>query len=251
MHHKLSHLSKRDLLFLLELINRSTTTHTDEEMRNLLLCTKHLIPAEDIVAGLATINDKNQDLEVKRILNISYSPDWLALYMERKYFLRDPVLQTHYKTFQSQVWSETYKKHSSPAEKDFISHSRDFGLINGVSLGVATSSTGGSLFSFSGRAISRHPQYLAILETLIPHFHSALSRVATLEKSTDISLTSREKLILQWTLKGYTGWEISQKLHISERTVMFHVVNAMGKLKARNRAHAAATALSLGLLEVD
>lgn len=251
MRQNLTDLSKRDLLFLLGLISKSLSVQTDEDLRNLLLSTKHLIPAEDIVAGLATINDKNQDLEVKRIVNVSYSPDWLALYMERKYFLIDPILQTHYRTFQTQIWAETYKKYSSPIDKNFISHSRDFGLINGISLGVASSKTGGSLFSFSGRNVLRHSHYLAILETLVPHLHAALSKLVTLEKSTDISLTLREKEILRWTLKGYTGWEISKKLHISERTVMFHVVNAMEKLKARNRAQAAATALSFGLVEID
>ena len=90
-------------------------THTSEDIRNLLLSTKQLIPAEDIVVGLAIVNVKNQDLEVKRIINVSYPPDWLALYIERKYFLTDPVLQTHYRTFQTQIWSETYKKYSSPA----------------------------------------------------------------------------------------------------------------------------------------
>ncbi len=251
MNHKLSHLSKRDLFFLLELISRSLTVQDDEDMRNLLLSAKHLIPAENIVAGLACINIQSQVIEVKKIVNVSYSPDWLALYMERKYFLIDPILQTYYRTFQTQIWSETYKKYSSPAEKEFISHSRDFGLMNGVSLGLASSSTGGSLFSFSGRTLPRHPHYLALLETLVPHLHTALSKVIALVKSNDISLTPREKEILQWTLKGYTGWEISQKLQISERTVMFHVVNAMGKLKARNRAQAAATALSFGLLVID
>lgn len=251
MHHKLSQLSKRDVLFLLELINRSTTTHTDEEMRNLLLCTKHLIPAEDIVAGLACINIQSQVIEVKRIVNVSYSPDWLTLYMDRKYYLIDPVLKTHYKHFGTQIWSETYKKHSSPSEKDFIKHSQDYGLINGVSTGTSSSSTAGSLFSFSGRNVPRHPRHLAILEYLVPHLHAVLVRVVTRFQSLDVSLTSREKEILRWTLKGTTGWEISHKLQISERTVMFHVTNAMEKLKARNRAQAAATALSLGLLEVD
>jgi hypothetical protein len=150
VNHKLSHLSKRDLFFLLELISRSLTVQDDEDMRNLLLSAKHLIPAENIVAGLAGINIQSQVIEVKKIVNVSYSPDWLALYMERKYFLIDPILQTYYRTFQTQIWSETYKKYSSPAEKEFISHSRDFGLMNGVSLGLASSSTEEVYFLFQG-----------------------------------------------------------------------------------------------------
>ena len=251
MHHKLSQLSKRDLLFLLELINRSTTTHTDEEMRNLLLCTKHLIPAEDIVAGLACMNIQSQVIEVKKIANVSYSPDWLALYMDRKYYLIDPVLKTHYKHFGTQIWSETYKKHSSPSEKDFIKHSQNYGLINGVSIGAPSSLTAGSLFSFAGRHIPAHERHLIVLECLIPHLHAALLNLVSQPTSTDISLTSREKEVLQWTIKGKTNWEISQLLQISERTVMFHVFNAMGKLKARSRTQAVATALRLGFLDLD
>ena len=251
MQQKLTQLPKRELLYLLELIHRSLTICTDEGFRNILLSIKHLIPAEDIVAGLARLNRKTQDIEVKRIINVSYSPDWLALYMERRYFLVDPILKNHYKNYGIQIWSETYKRHSTLPERDFINHSQDFGLINGVSLGVPSSSLSGSLFSFSGRNIPRHPRHQAILEYLVPHLHAVLERVVTRFQSLDVSLTSREKEILQWTLKGNTGWEISHKLQISERTVMFHVVNAMEKLKARNRAQAAATALSLGLLEVD
>ena len=248
---KLSQLSKRDLHFLLDIVNRSTMTHTDEDMRNLLLCVKQLIPAEEIVAGLACMNKQNQVFEVKRIVNVSYPPDWLSLYMNRKYYLIDPVLKTHYKHFGTQIWSETYKKHASPTEKDFIKHSQDFGLKNGVSIGASSSSSGGTLFSFAGRHTSSHNRHLAILECLLPHLHIALLRFVHQITSSDISLTVREKEVLQWTIKGKTGWEISQILHISERTVIFHVLNAMKKLKAQNRVQAATMALSFGFLEID
>lgn len=175
MHQELSKLSKSDLLCLVELINRATTIRTDEEMRNLLLCIKHLIPAEDIVAGLGCMNTRSQVFQVKKIVNVSYSPDWLELYMDRKYYLTDPVLQTHYKHFGTQIWSETYKGHSSPSEKEFIRRSQDFGLINGVSLGAPSSATSGSLFSFAGH----HVRHLIVLECLIPHLHTALLKLVS------------------------------------------------------------------------
>jgi LuxR family transcriptional activator of bioluminescence operon/LuxR family quorum-sensing transcriptional regulator LasR len=49
--------------------------------------------------------------------------------------------------------------------------------------------------------------------------------------------------------EGKTNWEISQILKVSERTIVFHMQNAMRKLGARNRVQAMATALSLRLIE--
>jgi DNA-binding CsgD family transcriptional regulator len=66
--------------------------------------------------------------------------------------------------------------------------------------------------------------------------------------SSEISLTNREKEVLVWTKEGKTNREISRVINVSERTVVFHMQNAMRKLGARNRVQAMATALSLGLI---
>ena len=64
------------------------------------------------------------------------------------------------------------------------------------------------------------------------------------------SLTTREKECLSWTARGKTSWEISVILSISESTATFHLRNAAIKLKASNRTHAVAKALSSGLIHV-
>ena len=51
-----------------------------------------------------------------------------------------------------------------------------------------------------------------------------------------------------WSAEGKTAWEISQILHISERTVVFHLQNASEKLGVVNRQQAVAHAISLGLV---
>ncbi len=63
-----------------------------------------------------------------------------------------------------------------------------------------------------------------------------------------IVLTDREVEILRWTADGKTAWEIGSILNISERTVNFHLQNAMGKFGVHNKTHAAAKAVSYGLL---
>ena len=65
------------------------------------------------------------------------------------------------------------------------------------------------------------------------------------------SLTARESEVLGWIKAGKNNWEISEILHISERTVKFHVANLCRKLGANTRAHAVAIALQRGLLAVD
>jgi LuxR family transcriptional regulator len=51
-----------------------------------------------------------------------------------------------------------------------------------------------------------------------------------------------------WTADGKTAGEISQILGITERTVNFHVNNAMAKLGTTNKLAAALRAAVLGLL---
>ena len=64
-----------------------------------------------------------------------------------------------------------------------------------------------------------------------------------------ICLTQRETECLTWTASGKTSWEISVILGVSESTATFHLRNAVAKLEANNRTHAAVKALHLGLIK--
>ena len=85
---------------------------------------------------------------------------------------------------------------------------------------------------------------------LLLHLHEAMRRMvkeSCLE--TDLAqLTNREKECLLWAADGKTTWETAQILNISERTVVFHVQNAAGKLNVANRQQAVARAISNGLI---
>lgn len=249
MYRKISRLSKSDLVSLSGYIYRIATVRKKEEMSDLLGGITNLLPTTGMVAGLPSNDPRHGfSLDVERFMNVSYPSSWLALYQERKLHLVDPVFQVHFEHFGMQVWSETYKRVSTPAAKKFIEVSRDFGLDDGVTLGLRSSCGGGSTFSFAGSEIARHSRHLTILELLAPHLHSAISKVFREVPSSEISLTNREKEVLVWTKEGKTNREISRVINVSERTVVFHMQNAMRKLGARNRVQAMATALSLGLI---
>lgn len=61
-------------------------------------------------------------------------------------------------------------------------------------------------------------------------------------------LTERELVCLRLAADGATSGEIADVTGVGERTVNFHVANAISKLGALNKTHAVALALRLGLL---
>ncbi|TAK90835.1 MAG: LuxR family transcriptional regulator, partial [Aquabacterium sp.] len=63
-----------------------------------------------------------------------------------------------------------------------------------------------------------------------------------------VTLSGRERSILQWTAEGKTSGEISDIMGIAERTVNFHITNVMTKLNCANKTAATVRAALLGLL---
>ena len=64
-------------------------------------------------------------------------------------------------------------------------------------------------------------------------------------------LTRREREILTLVALGHTGVQIARDLWLSPTTVQTHVMNALTKLGARNRAHGITIALQTGELDLD
>ena len=67
-------------------------------------------------------------------------------------------------------------------------------------------------------------------------------------RESTVQLTEREIMVLRWTAEGKTSGEISSILDITERTVNFHIANAMVKLNAVNKTAAVIRAAMVGLL---
>jgi predicted ATPase/DNA-binding CsgD family transcriptional regulator len=64
-------------------------------------------------------------------------------------------------------------------------------------------------------------------------------------------LTPRERQVITLIAQGYSNRAIANKLVITERTAEIHVGNILGKLALSSRAHAAAYAVSHGLVTVE
>lgn len=77
---------------------------------------------------------------------------------------------------------------------------------------------------------------------------SAHRRLSERPKSAAIVLTRRECECLAWVPKGKTAWETARILSLSERTVNFHLQNAMAKLNVPSKHQAYLEAMNLGLI---
>lgn len=65
-----------------------------------------------------------------------------------------------------------------------------------------------------------------------------------------LALTPRETECLKWVGGGLTNPEIADRLHVSPRTVKFHLANAMAKLGVTTRSQAVAKALRHRLIRL-
>ena len=60
-------------------------------------------------------------------------------------------------------------------------------------------------------------------------------------------LTKRELDALSWTAQGKTAWEVSVILGMSEKTVNFHLGNAMRKLQVSSKHQAVLKCVAAGV----
>lgn len=241
-------ISHQDALHLLEIIHKSLSCSKEDDLKEIINRLSCLIPYDFAICvfGKKGING----VESYENLNISYPVEWVELYNLRKYYQVDPVIKVNFTNFKLQCWADTYKINTTP--KEFLSLAEDFGLKEGYSHGVKNlKGTEGSLFSISGKFIEHHNRTAIILEHIIPHLHQALVRILNSNKKHTTPLSSREREVLNWLKQGKSSWDVSTILHISERTVNFHINNIMQKLDAINRPQAVAVAIERGLIDIE
>ncbi|MGE8065830.1 helix-turn-helix transcriptional regulator [Pseudomonas sp. NPDC089569] len=65
-----------------------------------------------------------------------------------------------------------------------------------------------------------------------------------------ITLTNREREVLQWSAAGKSSWEIGQIVNCTEAGVNYHFCNIRRKFGVRSRWIAMAMALDQGLIQM-
>lgn len=244
------HVSAQDLLQLLDIIEKSLHTGTEDEFRSLMKSTADLVPYQTGHVSVAQVDAKGQISNTSRRIVFDFPVEWFRTYAERKYHAKDPVAIHLLDTSTPLIWSEVRKQHGGPEQRDFYGAAAEHGLKDGFSFGTRFHrSPSSSFFVCAGPDIAKHPRHKILLNFMAPHLHVALSKVHLGVLKIKAHLSQKEIDVLNWAKFGKTNWEISLNLGVSERAARFHLENAIRKLGATNRTQAIALALSQGIIE--
>ncbi len=184
------------------------------------------------------------------IMLSNYSPDWQNSYLENNYLTIDPTVQHGLRSSTPIIWSDELFS----TTRNLWEEARSYGLNVGWAQSVHETNGGVGMLSLSRSHDELSERELADLKIkmswLAQTTHLGISQnlLKNLLPDPRMQLTKREVEILRWTAVGRTACDISEILNISERTVNFHISNAITKLDASNKLAATVKAVTLGLL---
>ncbi|ALK33936.1 helix-turn-helix transcriptional regulator [Burkholderia plantarii] len=174
---------------------------------------------------------------------------WERGYEKFGYVAIDPVMRRLANDPRPVVWNSLDERGDAAFWDDAARHGLRYGWSHGCfdrtgNLGVLTLARDTAPLDAEESA-----QLYAPCASLALAAHAYLMpRLAAPAGPPDGGLTLREREVLTWTADGKTAYEIGRIVGITERTVKFHLQNAVMKLDAMNKTHAAAKAAMLRLL---
>ena len=189
----------------------------------------------------------------------NYPPAWKKQYDRNAYLLIDPII-AHCTHGTGPIFWPINEQKFSQLNKDVqkMMHSAQaHGLATSVTIPIHDHRGCTGFFGLCSKQdtpdIRKHMMsiapYISYFTSFIHEKMIELEGVSSSRKET--SLTQREKECLSWGADGKTAWEIASILKISERTVSFHLKNAMQKLKTVSKPHAIAKAIAQGYIRPE
>ncbi|WP_161600330.1 LuxR family transcriptional regulator [Pseudomonas mandelii] len=180
----------------------------------------------------------------------NFPKNWEQKYVSKNYFAIDPTVQHGLRHTAPLTWSVT----DPIGRPDFWEEAQQAGLRNGWCMPVH-----GKFGAVGLLSLMRSEDIITEKEMLVNEakmiwvamtVHSSMANLIAPKVVPESSqeLTPREREVLKWTAVGKTYVEIGYILSIDVRTVKFHLVNTMRKLKAANKTEAAVKAYILGML---
>jgi DNA-binding CsgD family transcriptional regulator len=183
-----------------------------------------------------------------------YPAAWREHYDRERYLGIDPVLTRGLTTVLPFAWEQLDQ--SDPRVARLFREAAEHGLRHGLSIPVHGAHGEGGLMSLAGEnplppvgtarltLFQRAQWFTAVV-------HARMRSLVFREQAPQppATLTPRERECLQMAAEGMSAQGIGRDIHITERTVVFHLNRAEEKLGARKRQQAVARAVALG--EID
>ncbi|WDD92369.1 LuxR family transcriptional regulator [Burkholderia sp. FERM BP-3421] len=180
-------------------------------------------------------------------LQSDYPEKWVERYVDRNYFAIDPTVRHGLTQTLPLIWQAG----GQTRQAEFWEEAAHHGLRYGWCMPTRSRAGVSGLVTLARSAEPVDKRELADkgyrMSWLATAFSSAMSEYP---QGADyaVELTARERETLQWSAAGKTYAETGKIMSIDDRTVKFHLVNAMRKLNAMNKTEAAVKAAILGLL---
>lgn len=229
-------------------IEQMQTVRSYEQLNDQVVGLRDLLEVEHVVYH--SVNSTGEQYAA-----LTYSPEWVAEYIEQDYTRIDPVVQACYRRFHPIDWKRL--DWSSKNARDFLGTAIDHGVGNqGFSVPIRGPSGQFALFTVSGvetdEAWAKYTEKHVRDLILVSHFVN--QKALEIERGSDhapsASLSPRETDALTLLAMGLSRAQAADSLSISEHTLRVYIESARFKLAAANTTHAVARALTQGLLVV-
>lgn len=186
------------------------------------------------------------------LLIVTYPEDWIERYAAKNYADVDPVAHTARHARRAFAWSTVAAADLQARQRRVMDECRAAGLCGGITVPLFGPRGDSALLSVAGPdpSLEDDAGALRVVASLAHQFHLVHEDLSQDEPVVPpfIGLSPREREVLTWSARGKSSWDIGEILDISERSVTFHVNNAMRKLDASSRVMAVLKAIRHGLI---
>lgn len=177
---------------------------------------------------------------------------YLDTYKRREWDRIDPVVQNIRHAKRPFSWDELCARTDlERKQRIFLQECRELGVHSGITIPLHGPGTDVDLISLSLRDERKpNPESLRSIYGIAVQYWLKLGELQAKPEPPAPRLTGRELECLRWCKEGKTNWEIGEIIATSEKTVEFHLSNAIRKLGACNRITAVVIAIQTGAISL-
>lgn len=184
---------------------------------------------------------------------------WQSYFLEHHYDEIDTVAEQIRQSLSPVFWDLHEEiEHATGKTQQMFAEALEYGLSTGLSIPIHGPQINPMLailvihHSKITDFFAENPAYPFQIHCLGMYYHECVLRLLEQEcQQTSYHLTKREKECLRLAAQHKSAYETACDLGISERTVGFHIENALKKLKARNKYQAVEKAIKAGVINQD
>lgn len=205
--------------------------------------------ATNVLVGTMPQIGATKRQQIGHVLINAWPNDWSARYFSMNYLFRDPTIKLVRRGLESFFWDDD-EVVKARLGTTVMGEAREFGLAQGFTMTFP--SLGGQEqvgFSIAGERLQLSPEdkrNLMLAASFV--VYRALRIRHTLENSSILKLTGREREVLQLAAEGWKERQIAARLGITDHAIDKYMRSCREKLDSRNTNHAIATALRNGLI---